>query len=754
MIERLKTTAISAKTSNIRAHAAMILSEFNAMDFLEENDPTEVIHWLKIASEEGNDNAMAWYERVCEAIEADLGTANNSSSAPNEEGYLSDRISQATIQGVLETKETLTSFDLTDSAVGAYLPCTIFNDSFTDQPHALHIAALLGDNIVVQKLIHRDGASGCSEAGFNAAHYACLGGHVSTLELVLRACNENGSRAGVQHITPFHLTIFFRRADISTAVNLLIRSGARPVVRSDLTEFDAHNIALEGVPLDWAVLTRNRALVEALLPYTSHHVGVQFALWHFYYEIADYLLNTHLSEQGVPLQLTPPFKTFKISRPYQYWIAHGRSGPDAIRRTIKIAHKHRLLDHEHALRRAIASAGTKDSFYVLEAILSVCPSSSVKTLFNRAKSALAYAITGSSDDNPAWENILKMMVNCYSVEELDQRVLNHSSITYLHLAIQFNSLLATRVLLGKGVDVNRRTDGTYSDFTPLHLCAYSKASTGIWKTLLEYGADINAEATSAYCTPVQLSLMENRTLEPKTLTLILEHAEAGHVFGKTLRYLFAPAILMGTVAAKEPFRWALTQHSSAATHHVDSRNNRGATMLHQAAFYLRLDTIRLLLDANADASISLMTDDGFAVLPFHIACFFGRWLAVDPLGMPAAADRARAEENRQEGDEERRWNALDVVMELVNWHVARGDEGFDGITKLHLAYRMAMPDEAEKLIALGFDPAARGAWPGLDERYTPRELLRDNLLDRETEAVRACVTMLKMDKPGESGISI
>jgi hypothetical protein len=75
----------------------------------------------------------------------------------------------------------------------------------------------------------------------------------------------------------------------------------------------------------------------------------------------------------------------------------------------------------------------------------------------------------------------------------------------------------------------------------------------------------------------------------------------------------------------------------------------------------------------------------------------------------------------------RRGQAMEVVTELLKWHVARGDGLFEGITDLHLACLMGSEEEMLRLLDQGMDGMAKGHWPGLEHRVTPAELLRHAL---------------------------
>jgi hypothetical protein len=100
---------------------------------------------------------------------------------------------------------------------------------------------------------------------------------------------------------------------------------------SDRVEFSAYDIILEGSPLDWAVITRNRTLVHALLPHSKHHFGIQHALFH-YYEIASDLLSEDTARavlppgyRNFPSPSPAPFSTGSPTDATAYWPYSGPS---------------------------------------------------------------------------------------------------------------------------------------------------------------------------------------------------------------------------------------------------------------------------------------------------------------------------------------------------------------------------------------------------------------------------------------------
>ncbi|CAG8978969.1 hypothetical protein HYALB_00012252 [Hymenoscyphus albidus] len=86
-------------------------------------------------------------------------------------------------------------------------------------------------------------------------------------------------------------------------------------------------------------------------------------------------------------------------------------------------------------------------------------------------------------------------------------------------------------------------------------------------------------------------------------------------------------------------------------------------------------------------------------------------------------------------------DALEIALELLGWHEARGDRHFQGIMQLHLAFYMHMKDEVRRLIDSGHSMEARGSWPGKEGRFTQKDLLCINDT-KEAHTVQQCVAAI------------
>jgi hypothetical protein len=145
-------------------------------------------------------------------------------------------------------------------------------------------------------------------------------------------------------------------------------------------------------------------------------------------------------------------------------------------------------------------------------------------------------------------------------------------------------------------------------------------------------------------------------------------------------------------------------------------------MLQPATAALHCEAVKMLLSAGADASnpFVVVDEEGEApvtVLPIQSVCYSGvYWPPIYQNFMTEELkyfmEGERVSESRgilRRMSDTVRTDALEIAMELVCWHEARGDGLFDGITKLHLAFHRSMVDEVRRLTDSGCNKIAKGS---------------------------------------------
>lgn len=335
---------------NIRADAAMTTSECYSIGFGGVTDTKEVVHWLKLAASLGLHKANLWYYRVCCATRSPpaagvgLGQAleRRLASMPSEL-HLAERIRYFN-QGVQEMALNETNVEGSKSSPTIELldevsyRLSIFNQTEVDVLSPLHLASWLGQDDLVEELLLCTASSSRSILGLDAVHYACLGGHVSTLRLLVLGHGVPLTQAAFHNITPLHLAIFFPPEDVVDALKVLMDNGASAQAISKGTiKWEAHDIVLEGTPIQWAITARNRPLVQHLLPqYPSRDASwLPRAIKGFIWDILEDLLAFFPTELDVAerqfTRLSP------IYSPFSHWISHGCEHITAIEKRSKSA---------------------------------------------------------------------------------------------------------------------------------------------------------------------------------------------------------------------------------------------------------------------------------------------------------------------------------------------------------------------------------------------------------------------------------
>jgi ankyrin repeat protein len=395
----------------IRQHAALKVAECYLISFGTEYDSVEVLRWLKIAE------SYQWriglcLDRISEALGYPLEVPrrpetqliensedNESKGSAASELYLMEKIQSAVASVVNQIQELMLQhlqsrhFEMAVSSL-LYLETGLINDS---NMTALDIAALLGDNEYVLRLLLTADSAGNHEQRLNAVHYACIGGNLSTLKLVLDQ-GVDPLLHGPNNVTALHFLIFMPADVVGSALDLLIAHGALTDIQSEPIHLADTDLRLVGMPLEWAVIARNRALVDALLPHSKGQEGsvLRLAIKHAYYEIAADLFSNDAFRNVVTSDDCP---LFLVDRPFSHLIVHGRDGDLAIERTIRLCNKYGLINYETKLRQSISLARTQSCLKSIEMLLDLCPPAAIKYGFDtedvRLRSTL-FVSAGSS----------------------------------------------------------------------------------------------------------------------------------------------------------------------------------------------------------------------------------------------------------------------------------------------------------------------------------------------------------------------
>ncbi len=382
----------------VRAHAAMTVSECYTLGFGGSHGMHEVVHWLHEAASLGSRTAELWYPRVCAAEGAtnpiltespDIRAMEEYLDKAPKDLYLIRRIHYLNHRAMDEARNTP---DLIHLVRSLHLPLStsfpalsIFNPAEIDDLSPLHIASWFGEDALVKELLQRGQIAPDTKStlGLNAAHFACLGGHLSTLRCLLMH-NVPLVPADFHAITPLHLSIFFPAEDLPDAVDLLLDNGCSlEASSSGQIRWEAHDLLIDsGEPLSWAILVRYRLLVQILLPKHSSpdYRWLSIANEHFYWDILEDLLPRFQCDPVISNRFA---RLQTIDRPFSHWIAHGGDHVVAINKTVHIYSKYQLIgfddDGSSHLDTIISNAAVEGDFHLIQAILLVSAASYINT---------------------------------------------------------------------------------------------------------------------------------------------------------------------------------------------------------------------------------------------------------------------------------------------------------------------------------------------------------------------------------------
>jgi hypothetical protein len=323
------------------------------------------------------------------------------------------------------------------------------------------------------------------------------------------------------------------------------------------------------------------------------------------------------------------------------------------------------------------------------------------------------------------------MVNLYKVEELEAEILaihhgadppsetftmfyRHSPTTfhtYLFWTALHESVVGARVLLETGVRVNQcSAESNYE--TAFSCCGRERQSTDLYRLLLDYGGEVDPRDPT-YCE----SILEHHLLRLEKdydfLHIAMEKEKEAGRFAQSLHTAFDNAIDLRHEMLPNGTEYLLGSSFTAEV--INERDSLGQTLIQKSARGLRLEPVKILLEAGADASIAFQAGTSEKpLLPLQMACMTGR-------------SRIRHSFTQEsEVYSKLKCLALPVAWELLQWHLSRCDGLFEGITKLHLAAYMFSEEDIQQLLEVGYDPLAKGEWPGIPFKVTPKDLCRAN----------------------------
>lgn len=715
----------------------MTISECYVAGFGVDVDMACASHWLHQAALSGSAKAKAWYYRLCNALDLSPSRVEQGSkyeacereltTIPTEE-YLYERI--------LYLEHTAREVAVTDfrslllNEVDTEHRCVdlmTFHCLQVDHLNQLHVASWLGQDDIVEKCIRLSAeGSTLSRLGRTPLFYACFGGQLSTLQLLVRF-DQKANQRDLLGITPLHLCIFFPQESVEEAVSILLRNGANFTAATGTEiEWEEHDIVLKGTPMEWAVQCRNIRLIKIFLKAGAEVVkGLVVAIQRFFWDVAEFLLPIRVVDHGDLYHLA----ISSLKRPFGHWIAHGKDHRRCISRTFDALEKHGLrlggafaeLDNRTLLIKTIVGSKTIDDFEIVRQL--AMRSGDVKYACDGSNTALGFALS-TSRQKTEWREPIRDLLSYYTVPELEEDYIYQSS--YLHTAVVMDSVVGASELLAKGVNVNQLSNDGYRN-TPLDLCVMIDKSPELATLLLENGASMERSGGEEALSPLEWRLVDiQRT--PAIFDLLLDRQSSREVCVQALHFAFNNAWMTYTGETRkdalETYRYLLSEPRLQGS--INDTNDDGVTLLHRTAATLNTYLTTLLLEAGADVRVPSVIE-GRDLLPLQVALGNGKFYW----------DLHASNSPPINGlEEQARKAAFDTTCLLLSEHNDNDDGLFKGITKLHLAAYMGIAHVVEELIR---DPSteveAKGCWLGIPTMLTPAELLAYALLPRSQEHI-------------------
>ncbi|KAK4199236.1 hypothetical protein QBC40DRAFT_255342 [Triangularia verruculosa] len=766
-LENLANRDIS---SHLRPEAAaMALSECHTLGFGGDYDSNKILHWLLEASLKGSHKASVWYHRVCEALgyqpdprsECLLSHNLEQMLAGTEtESYLLRRIHYCRNKEIEGMRKCLARAGISAISEISNLDVVeieLFTEMAVDELGPLHLAAWLGDNDALEKYLKQTASDAESYLGLNAAHYACLGGNLSTLRLLAKYGVPLTTPASYFHqVTPLHMAIFFEAEDMPAAIDILLEHGAEVDAQiSGMLKLDHHDMRLWGAPITWATTARNMPMVLLLLghlPSNSPHLwsAAQSAILHCYWEILEVILPSIVDLS--PWHDDGDYGRFlwcvDTLRPFAHWIAHGEKHIEAIQKTVAVCVRHNLIQLEiteywdariHLLRNLIPACRTLEDFHLINALLEAAPRSYLKWDGYGMLAGAFEVVARRARSNHAWYHVLRKIADAY---ETVREMVDYPA-RLLHRATTIGSTIAVRVILEKGLDINTEKQTLYTLLNRWHPGARVRSSELLFMMVDEFGFDLTSDGGD---------YLKQAICATGRGDLIIDHPErfSGYadsfyvdILDSSLRAQYMPFPLPsvydpdGILSVSRQENWQHFRYlvaNAPFSKYLNSRHEgSGYVLLHKASAMLHLDSVRLLLDAGADAELPLIFA-GLSLLPLQIACLQARrFFYSEEMGIMGSEDLVGFQRKSQ---------AIEVAHEILQWHLARGNDHFRGITRLHLAGRMGIASNFSNLVREGYGAEVEGSWPGVGRDSTPSDLLWIPMEeDTQYEAVMECLSL-------------
>lgn len=479
---------------------------------------------------------------------------------------------------------------------------------------------------------------------------ACRLGSFNTARILASMCLQYIGRFGEPN--PLHWLIMFPLEQAQLMAKLLVlgpegnssRSGgicfhclnARTSCSVFLPE---HCMELLGTPLHWAVRSRNLEIVRTLLDLGAdmtsrckvrarivgeppsvariNYNPLDIALEYHLYEIADILLDRARKWNPRKSMEIGASLIARTTTPFSRYIIHGSSYRLALQRTIRT-----LSSTGWALERSdyfgeipllVSLQNSAQEEYIIKELLMASPNIAEQPIPGGDNLATLVALSPETDyPSTTW----KLQQVLHLVRDIN--ALNDAGYNALHYCALLGNVLMAKLLLSTNrVDINAQVSNKYFP-TPL-MQAAEFGRTEVVKLLLEAGADPDFPNVKGR-TALELAVL-NRQYD--TASLLIEH-------GACIDFRIHDSVPESTILHMACIQYSnrpplvkrlLEGHAKLRSRNALNRatkETRGWTPLHAAAYFADLESVEALLKYGADPNLWTHPPDADASNPMTI----------------------------------------------------------------------------------------------------------------------------------------
>ena len=490
-----------------------------------------------------------------------------------------------------------------------------YNESSVD----LHMASAIGDYETVKTKLQANEKDIANGDGQSALLFACLGGHLDVVRLLL----EHGSDASIPDRnghTPLHMLIMFAEDDVLPAARLIQGSSDSVDVNAESPKalvLPGYWDELIGTPLCWAVTACNKTAVNALLGIGASLEACAPRLSPLYlasslhlHWILEILLESEQCTESI-LQTQDPLFCLNESHPYRLVQIHGDEISSAASATVRLLQKHWDINsrNEGGWTPLVKIAMTNLSFndlYVARALATD---------------------TDKSVEDPQFSTIIAGIMGCnachlHSHAELTIALIEAgfdplatSSVegewpgyNAMHWAAATGNSAVIDVLVKRDPSILETVTQAEQAETPLHIAAGASYGLATVRQLLDYGADALHE--SGYqLTPLAMVLSGSRVdIDLEMLQVLLRaNAKNGYVVqdSKGLRNTILQLVALHEAKLSlhgipNPGLLRYLLADPEVRNILEQPNSEGLTPFHIACIWVSYGAIRSLVEAGSD----------------------------------------------------------------------------------------------------------------------------------------------------------